>query len=255
MKTKSREPDKEPRARTIQSFKSVFDKAAYGNSYEQTFDDFLTICICCFTRNFKTGLSHYEDEYLRVIEPYKALGTLKYLPILLAELILYMEENMDNSQGNDLLGTFFEQEISRGRNGQFFTPFHVCQLMTQLTRGEETKSMRVLDPCCGSGRMLLAFEKGSKCKHAYYGIDIDPRCVKMTAINLFLNGQCGEVVCGDALAHNDFKFGYEISILSLGIFKIVEMETSTIWKSQRTTNSTSNPHEQKKPPQSQLELF
>lgn len=236
MKTTSKET--KTGIRTLQSFKAVFDKAAYGSSYEQVFDDFLTICIACVTRNPETGLSYYEDEYMRIIEPYKALGTLKYFPELFAELILYMEENKDNSQGNDLLGSFFEQELSRGRNGQFFTPFHVCLMMAQITKGEETKSVNVLDPSCGSGRMLLAFAKDSKFFHGYYGIDIDLRCAKITAINLFLNGLKGEVMCGDSLARDDFRFGYKISIFPLGIFKIEVKEASIIWQSQQKQHQT-----------------
>ncbi|MCG3165598.1 MAG: hypothetical protein POELPBGB_01366 [Bacteroidia bacterium] len=260
MKTTSKET--KTGVRTLQSFKAVFDKAAYGSSYEQVFDDFLTICIACVTRNPETGLSYYEDEYMSVIEPYKALGTLKYFPELFAELILYMEENKDNSQENDLLGAFFEQELSHGRNGQFFTPFHVCQMMAEMVRGEETKSANVLDPSCGSGRMLMAFAKESKCMHSYYGIDIDPRCVKMAAINLFLNGLRGEVICADALARNDFRFGYKISIFPLGIFKI-EKEASSIWQSQQAEfqevklqlPSEERKTEEKPPSPSQLQLF
>lgn len=227
-----------PGAQRINPFKVIFDKAAYGNSYDKVFDDFLTICICALTRNPVTGLSYYEDEYMSVIEPYKANGTLKYFPELFAELILFMENNKDGSEGNDLLGTFFEQELSHGRNGQFFTPFHVCQMMSHMVKGEETKSVNVLDPSCGSGRMLLAFAMGSKFMHGYYGIDIDSRCVKITAINLFLNGLRGEVICADALAGDDFRSGYRISIFPLGIFKIENKEASTIWQSQQKEKPT-----------------
>jgi type I restriction-modification system DNA methylase subunit len=222
-----------PRPQRINSFKVIFDQAAYGNSYDKVFDDFLTICIATLTRNPVSGLSYYEDEYMRVIEPYKANGTLKYFPELFAELILFMENNKDSSEGNDLLGTFFEQELSHGRNGQFFTPFHVCNMMSDMVKGEETTSVNVLDPSCGSGRMLMAFAKGSKYMHGYFGIDIDYRCVKITAINLFLNGLKGEVICADALAGDDFRLCYRISIFPLGIFKIEKKEDSIIWHSQQ----------------------
>ncbi|MGE0635809.1 MAG: N-6 DNA methylase [Bacteroidia bacterium] len=240
---------------SINSFKVIFDKAAYGNSYDKVFDDFLNICIATLTRNPATGLSYYEDEYMSVIEPYKANGTLKYFPQLFAELILFMEENKDNSQGNDLLGTFFEQELSRGANGQFFTPFHVCLMMAQITKDREVKPVNVLDSCCGSGRMLLALAKDSKFTHGYFGMDIDARCVKITALNLFLNGLRGEVMCGDALAVDDFKVGYKVSFSPLGIFKIENKEDSSIWHSQQLTYSSMKPTQQEKPPSPQLQLF
>lgn len=214
----------------IRSFKILFDKASYGYNYAKVFEDFLTICICAFSRNIKTGLSYYEDEYLEIIKPYKANNTLDYFPKLLAEMVLYMEENKDNAQGNDLLGEFFEQEITNGRNGQFFTPFPVCMFMSKITSDKETKSLNIIDSSCGSGRMLMAFAKNATRIHSYYGIDIDPVCVKMSAINLFLNGMKGEVICADALRSDDFRFGYRISIIPLGIFKIEKKEDSIIWR-------------------------
>lgn len=221
----------------ISSFKTLFEKAAYGSHYAKAFDDFLTMCICCFSINPETKLSYYEDEYLRIIEPYKANNTLKYFPELLAEMVVYMEENKDSSQGNDLLGEFFQQEITKGRNGQFFTPFHITDMMTQMAKGEETKSMNVLDPACGSGRMLLAFGKQSVIPHCYYGADIDPLCAKMTTINLFLNGLMGEVICADALFPDKFSFGYTISFFPLGIFKIEKKDNSVIWQMNQTAFS------------------
>lgn len=217
---------------TLKVFKEKFSRAAYtGWGYDRTFDDFLTIVIAAHTRNYATGLSHYEDEYLKVIEPYKKRNTLKYFPQLLAILIMYMEKHKDSSSGNDLLGDFYEQELSHGKNGQYFTPFPICMFMTQVIRGEDTKSVNVLDPACGSGRMLLAFGRGSTQSHRYYGIDIDRMCVKMAAINLFFNGLSGEVMCGNALNPHDFRFAYRVSHIPLGIFKIEEKEASQIWRS------------------------
>lgn len=95
--------------KTISSFKTLFEKAAYGSNYAKAFEDFLSMCICAFTRNIRTGLSHYEEEYMQIIQPYKENGKLEYFPQLLAELVLYMEEHKDSSEGNDLLGEFFQQ--------------------------------------------------------------------------------------------------------------------------------------------------
>lgn len=161
-----------------------------------------------------------------------------------------MEEYKDDSRGNDLLGEFFQQEITHGRNGQFFTPSHVSSMMAKIVRGEEDRTLRVFDPACGSGRMLMAFARESIIPHYYYGIDIDLICVKMTAINLFLNGLRGEVICVDALAVDDFRFGYRISFLPFGIFKIEEKEKSLLWHLHKSSFS-----KEKRPEQPQLSLF
>lgn len=242
--------------KTISSFKTLFEKASYGCNYSTAFEDFLTMCICAFTRKFDTGLSHYEVEYLQIIEPYKANGRLEYFPRLLGELIAYMEAHKDDSEGNDLLGEFFQQELTNGRNGQYFTPFHVCSMMAGMTHGdqEQTNPVKICDPTCGSGRMLLAYGKQSKSLNYYYGIDLDPVCVKMTAINLFLNGLRGEVMCANALAPDDFRFGYRISFFPLGIFKIEKKEESLLWQMHRNS-FLMNPEKITEQKPSQLVLF
>ena len=56
----------------------------------------------------------------------------------------------------------------------------------------------VNDPCCGSGRMLLAAAELQPHWH-FIGQDVDVRCVRMTAINLALRNIYGHVVCGNTL--------------------------------------------------------
>ncbi|MGP8214230.1 MAG: N-6 DNA methylase, partial [Bacteroidia bacterium] len=98
--------------------------------------------------------------------------------------------------------------ISRGKNGQFFTPEHVCDAMSAMliNKGEQNKT--ILDPCCGSGRMLLSAAKISR-DNTFYGADIDYRCVKMTAINLCLNALPGEVAWMNTLSMEHWG-GYTI---------------------------------------------
>ena len=73
-------------------------------------------------------------------------------------------------------------------------------------------------------------------RHEYYGIDVDHTCVKMTAINLFLNGVFhSEVMCADALRPGDFRMSYRISFLPLGIFRIEEKEKSKLWQMYQNT--------------------
>ena len=81
----------------------------------------------------------------------------------------------------------------------------------------------------------------------YYGIDIDHMCVKITVLNLFLNGAFhAEVMCADALKAGDFRVSYRTSFLSLGIYRITEKEQSPLWHRyqsyarERTTPVTPN---------------
>jgi type I restriction-modification system DNA methylase subunit len=198
------------------------------------FDDFLTMALAAVTQNPGTKLSWYEDDYLQVMEKYKTLEIRHEFPKAFASLITEMDDRVDSSSGNDVLGEFFEQHISNGKNGQFFTPFPVCMMMASITCGGrpsiENEVQRIIDPTCGSGRMLIASSRILGPGQEYYGIDIDPTCIKMSALNLFLNGVWNsEVMCANALLPADFSFSYRTSFLPLGIFKIEDREKSKLW--------------------------
>ena len=53
--------------------------------------------------------------------------------------------------------------------------------MVQMTGAGDGKTVH--DPCCGSGRLLLAAAKADRSRK-FYGWDIDLQCVRMTALNL-----------------------------------------------------------------------
>jgi len=235
--------------------KNKFAESMYKISHRfslfKVYDDFLTMSIAACTQNLETKLSWYEDEYLATIAHYKDSELRHEFPKAFANLIIEMEERTGSSQGNDVLGDFFEQNISNGRNGQFFTPFHICELMASLTCNdtvieEEPKKdrpLRILDPSCGSGRMLMASHRVNGIGNEYYGIDIDRICVKMAAINLFLNGMWNsEVMCANSLMPDDFVISYHISFIPFGIFKIEDKEKSKLWHLHRNSFSK---HEKK----------
>ena len=183
----------------IALFVKVFDQICRSRSESEVFDDFLDICICCLSGQ------QYEEEYLSVIKKYQ-----KEEVLLFSELFAVMVNLMDaDSQGStDCLGEFFQQHITRGRNGQYFTPDTVCDFMGQILIDEETIGKTIMDPACGSGRMLLSTAKCSR-NNIFFGADIDKRCSKMAAINLCLNGLIGEIAWMNSLSLEHWG-GYEI---------------------------------------------
>ncbi len=220
------------------NFAETIHKIGYRFSLSNVFNDFLTMAMCACTQNPLTQKSYYEDEYLQTIAPYKDSELRHEFPKAFAHLVFEMEERLqDSGRGNDVLGDFFEQNISNGRNGQFFTPPTVCEFMASIVSVDggvedlvQTEPLRILDPSCGSGRMLLAAHRQSKYPNEYYGIDIDRTCVKMTALNLFFNGAFNsEVMCANALSPTDFVISYRISMFPLGIFKVENKEDSLLW--------------------------
>jgi type I restriction-modification system DNA methylase subunit len=183
---------------SMNKFNSLFDKITYGKSESETFDDFLDICICCLSGE------QYEEEYLIIIKKYS-----KEQVNLICELFATMVIIMDNDGAGlkDCLGEYFQNNITRGKNGQFFTPEHVCDFMAAITMGE-TKGKTIMDPACGSGRMLLSAAKISK-RNYFFGADIDNRCCKMAVINLCLNGLVGEISWMNSLSLEHWG-GYNI---------------------------------------------
>jgi type I restriction enzyme M protein len=105
----------------------------------------------------------------------------------------------------DILGEFYETNLvtQANRKQQFFTPWSLCVLMAHITCTRKPRKsenvLRMLDPCCGSGRMVLAASRELGSHYRYYGIDIDPICARMAALNFFLSGMTGEVMIADAL--------------------------------------------------------
>lgn len=101
---------------------------------------------------------------------------------------------------DDALGDLFMECVSYVKNGQFFTPQPICDMMSEITMNGEIKDgMNVLDCACGSGRMLLSAAKKNR-NLLFYGSDVDINCVKMTAINMIVNSMVGEVAHMNALS-------------------------------------------------------
>jgi hypothetical protein len=223
-----------------ETFASVIGIFEYRFDLRTVFDDFLTLSICAMGQNPQTGKSFDEDLYLETIEKYKSEpGLINGFSRLLALLTTEMEERWDSGDGYDVLGEFYEQNLYRKGASQYFTPWPICLFMAKSfaeQSSEQNKILRILDPCCGSGRMLMASQKCHGQKHEFYGIDLDHTCVKMTAVNLFLSGLFrSEVLCADALVPEDFRVSYKTSFLPFGLFRIQEKEKSRLWHMLRDT--------------------
>ena len=220
-----------------EAFASLMADFLYHFDTVTVFDDFLTLTVAAFGHNPRIGKSNDEDLYLQTIGKYKHHKLKDHFPKLLACLVMEMEEQIGSQSGNDVLGTYYEQNIFKKGSQQFFTPWHICEFMSSCLTGDAAEEqLRIIDPCCGSGRLLLCGAKNIGKQHHYYGIDIDHTCVKMTAINLFLNGVFhAEVMWADSLSNDDFRMSYELSFLPFGIFRISEKEKSPLWHSYKST--------------------
>jgi type I restriction-modification system DNA methylase subunit len=236
------------------TFATTIKQFEYRYDLRSVFNDFLTMALCAFSQNPDTGKSHDEDLYLETVAKYKDDNLRFEFPKLLACLTNEMTDRIDSSEGNDVLGDFYEQNLCRKGASQYFTPWPICAFMAQSTCDavpEERKDslLRIMDPTCGSGRMLLASARVCGPYQEYYGVDIDETCVKMTAMNFFLNGLFhSEVLCADALMPEDFRVSYKVSFFPFGVFRITEKEKSPLWHLLNNCWDRPQKKEMKEPP-------
>lgn len=179
----------------LKPFDRYLEEIAGKHGREKVFEDFLQIIVCCLSMGRK------EELYFKTIKPYNK-EELNSFSQAFAALIT----QMDNKPLTDPFGDYFQEFLSNGKNGQFFTPICVCDLMVQLNTAIQPKEqkkkgdIRVFDPACGSGRLLLASAEQDR-KQFFIGADISYTCCLMTIINLCLNSLNGEVLHMDSLSN------------------------------------------------------
>lgn len=161
-----------------------------GVSRGQAFEDFVTASVCSLSGGTM------EDEYMAMVERHKegpkGKRGIDVMPRMFGQLVAAMDDTR-----KDILGDLFQGAITYGEAGQYFTPESICQLMAKMTHDEQATT--VCDPCCGTGRMLLAAADEHRSRE-FIGQDVDLRCVRITAINLALRNLYGYVIWGNSLA-------------------------------------------------------
>lgn len=168
----------------VEPFSLYLENLNYKRERAKVFDDFLTLIICCFSMKKK------EDEYFRVINQYTREEISDFCKAI-GSLII----EMDRNPFKDPFALYFQEAISKGHNGQFFTPPCISDLLTRLVYvngGDSDNDKKIYDPACGSGGLFLAAAAINR--NGYFvGCDISEMCCKMTVINLCLNSLRGEV--------------------------------------------------------------
>ena len=111
--------------------------------------------------------------------------------------------------------------LGNARTGQFFTPYHISQMMAEITfvdgkENIENKEIITLsEPCCGSGGMVIAYAETMKKYDINFqerlfveAIDIDELCFQMAYLQLSLYGIPARVLLGDTIAYKFSKMLY-----------------------------------------------
>lgn len=222
--------------KTKQTFESLMDQFRDHFDLLTAFDDFLTIAVTLCGRNPQNGRSFDEALYVEVMEKYKNHELRFNFPKMLSALTLQVTERIERKQGCDILGEYYESRFMTEKTTRLSYPYPISKFMARSAIYEAEKvhpstRFQVLDPQCGSGRMLISMAFESQKKHHYFGIDSNPMFVKMTVLSLFLSGVVSaEIMCADADIPGDFQGSYMISLWPFGIFRLDNKQKSQLWR-------------------------
>lgn len=228
-------------------FNSALNRLAYQKGINETFTDLLDTIICGMVLHDEKGLKRNPiKDYIPADQE-----TMKVLLTTLGIIADNAGEGL-----HDALGDIFMEHLSFGRNGQYFTPQPICDMMTQMTfHQQEIKPNQTVNDCaCGSGRMLLAAAKLSR-EFRFYGSDIDLTCVKMATVNLALNNLRGEISWANPLTMEHYaSFRVEREIFSGFPVIYIVGEQNSVQFGPKVLRSDDE-KDQEKSPESVTELY
>jgi len=211
----------------VQDFIKCLNEIDQTKRNYDVFQDFLT-CSAISLANVLLKDKNYEKKYLEVIKQYKQ-------PEKLADLLGITALALEKKPCDFLGRVYMLGNFGNKNTGQFFTPYHISQLMAECTFDKNNiqkiintqRYITVSDPCCGAGGMIIAFAE-TILKHGFnpqkqiifQGIDIDITCCKMSYIQTSLLGLTGEIIHGDSLSLNLWQtFTTPMTILNLDRYR------------------------------------
>ncbi len=137
-------------------------------------------------------------------------------------LILFQNISFDNK---DIKGKLFETYLGRTFTsglGQFFTPRNIVDFIVKYAYSilENKDNLKILDPACGSGGMLISTSKlFNNCD--YYGFDINERISRVAKMNMNINGIENYSIINDSFLNSD-KFDFYDFIITNPPFGVKE---------------------------------
>lgn len=174
----------------------------------QVYQDWMAAMVAAYVKD--------EDAYMKVVNSYTQTAEVgkrpaDHMAAAHAELLIAMQGC--NNMGipvPDYLGDMYEEALlSNKARGQFFTPQSVADLSVEITMPNLEQGQTVLDPACGSGRMLIASVRKQP-KAIFYGVDLDVNCVNMTALNMLYRNVEGCVIHANTLSLETYG-GYKLN--------------------------------------------
>lgn len=198
----------EAQKEVVRMFESFSNR---GHSRWNVWSDWITMSAIAVSNAVdKKHFDEREKRYLEIVGRYTK-QELETFADMFAALVMALEDDPNQ----DFLGELYMcLELSNDHAGQFFTPYHVCELMSKVTtpkkefqeKIEDRGWVSVNDPTCGAGALLVAF--ANQCKREginyqrdvlFVAQDIDYIVGMMCYLQMSLLGMPGYVVIGNTL--------------------------------------------------------
>lgn len=101
--------------------------------------------------------------------------------------------------GSMYLDRFASKSCAR-HTGQFLTPMGLDKAVGDMPIPETDQEVNILDPCVGSGRLLMAAHKRAP-NARLFGVDIDLRMLRIAYTNCAIHNISGWLLHADSLKH------------------------------------------------------
>lgn len=152
---------------TEKEFLDIFKTLCYSRSSWQVWADLMSAIACSLSNAADRTQGHYERREQEYAECIKRLGSVETPARLFAVIVEALEHNPEQ----DFLGKMYMNlELGNHWKGQFFTPYNVCKMMSEITIGnvsaeiERRGYVSICDPACGAGARNLRSMQTSR-KH------------------------------------------------------------------------------------------
>lgn len=240
--------EKKQKINPEKEFLRVFKQLTNRHRSWDVWRDFIVMYACALSN--PVDKQHYDERealYLRTIKKYN-----KQEQPLFSELAAYTVVALEENQEQDFLGSIYtELGLNSKEHEQIFTPYHVCELMAEITMEDVVEKVKkdgyitLNDPCCGAGATLIAgihaarkrLEKANLNYQNHILVaaqDIDMVVALMCYIQLSLLGIAAYIKVGNSLtepmAEND----------SLDNYWFTMMYYSQIWSMRRLLRNLDN---------------
>ena len=193
------------------SFIEKFRTLCSARNVWEVWTDFITISACAIANSVDRCTAEAWDREQEYRKCESRLGGKDIAASMLSDVIMALTENPEQ----DFLGSLF-MTLNLGNHwkGQFFTPYHICDMMAEINLHdasdiiEKQGFVSINDSACGAGAMLIAASNVLR-KHKinfqqnalFVAQDIDRVAGLMCYIQLSLLGCPGYVVIANSITN------------------------------------------------------